>query len=335
MNNSSSASMPNASTAPPEVSPLGISPAFTIGIICAYTVIFTISLFGNSLNLFVALKRASSTNFMNLFIANMAVADLMLTCTIMPFQVAFIFAGVTWIPGILGNVTCKMVFYIIPVSITATVFTMMYISFDRFYAVFYPFKEKVFRRPKFLTAIIWIPSLVLMVPFLVTYRVHYQPDLDAHLCLQLWPWQDENDPTYAQTYHSLKIFHIINFLVLFACPLSITTAIYFLICRKLWFRKIPGNVTTTNRAAAQKCKRKVVRSLVIVLLVFVICWFPLYFNHFIWYVRPDLIGSIPSEVQLYFLWLAHANSAINPCLYILLYSNFRRDLFNTMSFCPR
>ena len=35
------------------------------------------------------LKGSSSISVMNLFIANMAVADLMLTCTVMPVQVDF------------------------------------------------------------------------------------------------------------------------------------------------------------------------------------------------------------------------------------------------------
>ena len=265
----------------------------------------------------------------------MAVADLMLTFTMMPVQVFFIYKGVSWIPGTLGNLTCKLVFYIIPVSIAATVFTMMFISFDRFYAIFYPLREKIFRKPKILSATIWILSLVLMVPYPMLYQIEYNPQVDKHFCLQEWPWQDKNDVSNAETYRVLRIFHITIFVVLYAWPLSITIVIYFLICRKLWLRKIPGNVTTTNRAAAEKCKRKVVRLLVVIVLVFAICWFPNYVDHYIWFVRPDLLYSIPKEVQLCFLWLAHANSAINPCLYILLNSKFRKELFTTITCRPR
>ena len=314
--------------------PQGTSHEFKIGITCAYAVIFTIAFLGNSFGLYVVLKKSSSTSVTNLFIANMAVADLMLTCTIMPVQVNFIHGDLSWIPGILGNVTCKLVFYFIPVSIAATVFTMMFISFDRFYAIFYPLREKIFRRPKILSATIWILSLVLMVPYPMLYQIEYNPQLNKHFCLQVWPWQDKNDVTNAETYRVLKIFHITIFVVLYAWPLSITIVIYFLICRKLWLRKIPGNVTTTNRAAAEKSKRKVVRLLVIIVLVFAICWFPNYIDHYIWFVRPDLVNSIPQEAQLMFLWLAHANSAINPSLYILLNSKFRKELFITMTCCP-
>ena len=287
------------------------------------------------MGLYVVLRRSSSTSVTNVFIANMAVADLMLTCTLMPAQVKYYYVGATWIPGILGNVTCKLVFYIMPVSIAATVFTMMFISFDRFYAIFYPLREKIYRKPKFLSAIIWITSLVLMVPYPMMFRVEYRPDSKKHRCVQLWPWQDENDPKLTETYRVHKIFHITIFIVLYALPLSITTLVYFLICRKLWLRKIPGNVTNTNRTAAGKCKRKVVRLLVLILVVFAICWFPNYIDHYIWYVRPDLSNSFSIEIQQYFLWIGHANSAINPCLYILLNSKFRKELFGAIVRCPR
>ena len=98
--------------------------------------------------------------------------------------------------------------------------------------------------------------------------------MNKHLCLQVWSWQDKNDVTNAETYRVLRIFRITIFVVLYAWPLSITIVIYILICRKLWLRKILGNVTTTNRAAAQTFKLKVVRLLVVIAMVFAICWYP-------------------------------------------------------------
>ena len=262
----------------------------------------------------------------------MAVADLLLTLTVMPFSVAFIFRGSLWFGGTLGTITCKAVFYAIPIGISATVLTMMFISLDRFYAIFYPLKEKVFRKPKILSAIIWILSFVLMIPYALTFQVRYRQD--AYYCMQVWPWADPNDLTFKETYRVLKIYHIVVFIVMYALPLFITIIVYFLICRKLWLRKIPGNVTDTNRAAAEKSKRKVVRLLVIICVVFALCWFPVYVNHYFWYVRPDQAHMLPTEVQFVFNWLAHANSAINPCLYILLNGKFRKELFALLACCP-
>ena len=68
-----------------------------IGVTSAYAVIFFVALFGNSVGLYVVLKKFSSTSVTNLFIGNMAVADLLLTTTIMPLSVAFLYRGRLWI----------------------------------------------------------------------------------------------------------------------------------------------------------------------------------------------------------------------------------------------
>ena len=157
----------------------------------AYAVIFIISLLGNSLGLLVVLKKSSrSTSVTNLFIANMAAADLLLTVTVMPYQVGFYYRGVTWIGGMLGTITCKALYYLIPVSIVATVLTMMLISFDRFYAIFYPLREKIFRKPKILSGAIWILSFVLMLPYPMMFQVHFNANRNVDECWQVWPWED-------------------------------------------------------------------------------------------------------------------------------------------------
>ena len=169
--------------------------------------IFIIALVGNSLGLFVVLKKSSSTSSTNLFVANMSVADLLLTLTVMPFPVAFLYRGSLWFGGILGNITCKALFYAIPISISATVFTIMFISFDRFYAVFYPLKEKVFRRPKIFSAIIWISSFLLIILYVFLFQVRFNPIQNVYQCMQVWPWADPNDLTFKETYRVLKPFH--------------------------------------------------------------------------------------------------------------------------------
>ena len=325
----------NSTVAPPPQFFIPVS--IKIGMTTAYVVIFIIALFGNTFGLFVVLKKSSrSTSVTNLFIANMAVADLLLTFTVMPLHVGYYCLGTAWIGGMLGDITCKALFYLIPVSIAATVLTMMLISFDRFYAIFYPLREKIFRKPKILSCTIWILSFVLMLPYPMLFQVRFNSDLNVDQCIQVWPWEDPNDTTHAETYRVLKIFHSTVFVLLYALPLSITIVIYFLICRKLWLRKIPGNLTDGNRAAAEKSKRKVVRLLVVIVVIFALCWFPNYVNHYFWFVRPDLYlkGMLPLEVEFFNIWIGHANSAINPCVYILLNAKFRKELVVMLACCP-
>ena len=321
----------NVTLLPPQPDSVGIPLDLKIGLTSAYVVIFLVALFGNSVGFYVVVikKESSSRSVTNLFIGNMAVADLLLTITIMPFSVAFLYRDALWIGGTLGSVTCKALFYVMPVFISASVFTMVLISFDRFYAVFYPLKEKFFQKPKVLSAIIWISSFGLMTPNVLMFQTtEEQPGV--YYCLQEWPWAPPNDTDFTETYKVLKSFHICLFVVLYALPLSVTLFIYFLICRKLWLGKIPGNVTDSKIAAENRLKRKVTCLLVITCVVFAVCWFPVYVNHYFWYVRPDQSHKLPSKVQMLFTWIAHANSALNPCLYILLNKKFRQKFQATL-----
>ena len=301
-----------------------------IGVTSAYAVIFFAALFGNSVGLYVVLKKFSSNSVTNLFIGNMAVADLLLTTTIMPFTVAYLYRGRLWIGGTLGSITCKGFFYVLPVFISASVFTMMLISFDRFYAIFYPLNGKLFRKPKVLSSTIWVLSFGLMTPNVLLFQTRErQPGV--YYCLQEWPWAPPNDTDLSETYRMPKIFHICVFVIIYALPLTMTIIINCLICRKLWLRKIPGNVTDTNLAAEKRLKRKVTRLLVITCVVFAVCWFPVYVNHYFRFVRPDQSHKLPFKVQLLFYWIAHANSAFNPCLYILLNKRYRKAFFATLN----
>ena len=313
----------------------GIPADIQIGMTSAYAVIFTFALLGNSLGLCAILKKTSSTNITNVFIANMAVADLLLTLTVMPYTVAYLYRGDVWIGGIMGEITCRAIFYAIPVSIAATVLTMMVISLDRFYAIYYPLRENIFQKPIILSSIIWSLSLVLMLPYALLFQVKFDPGLNAYVCLQVWPWADPSDITYAETYRVLRFFHISNFILMYVLPLLSTITIYILICRKLTRRQIPGNVTQGLRAMADNSKRKVVRLLVIICVVFAVCWFPTYVNHYFTYVlQPGQGPKLPFSVQLVFTWIAHLNSAINPFLYILLNKKFRVALFSVLPVPP-
>ena len=322
----------NVALLPPQPDNVGIPLDLKIGLTSAYVVIFLVALFGNSVGFYVVVmkKESSSTSVTNLFIGNMAVADLLLAITIMPFSVAFLYRDTTlWIGGTLGSITCKVFFYVMPVFISASVFTMMLISFDRFYAVFYPWKEKFFQKPKVLSAIIWISSFGLMTPFVLMFQTNEEQP-GVYYCLQEWQWAPPDDADFTETYKVLKSFHICLFVLLYALPLSVTLFIYFLISRKLWLRKIPGNVTDRKIAAEKRLKRKVTRLLVITCVVFAVCWFPVYVNHYFTYVRRDQLQKLPLKVQLLFNWIAHANSALNPCLYILLNEKFRQKFQATL-----
>ena len=294
-----------------------------IGMTLAYAVIFVFALLGNSFGLFVVLKKSSPVGrITSLFIANMAAADLLLTCTVMPYQVAYFYRGGTWFGGAFGTATCKLFSYVVTVSIAATVLTMLVISIDRFHAIFYPLKRRLFRKPKILSTIVWLLSLILMIPYPLYSVVELNTGQNEYKCSQLSSKTDQD---------VIKIFHVCLFTTLYALPLFFLVLLHLLICRKLWLRKIPGNVSRDSRTAADRSKRKIARLLIIIVVLFALCWFPTYVNHYFWFIRQE--SKLPIGFEFFFLWLAHANSAINPCLYIMFNDHLRSTLISTLKSC--
>ena len=262
-----------------------------VGIVSAYVVIFTIALFGNSIGLYVVCGKATSRRITNLLIKNLAVADLISTITVMPYSVLFMFLEANqWFGGIVGTIMCKVVFYAIPVSVAASVTTMVVISLDRFCAVYFPLNQTLFHNHRAVTSIIWIFSLISMTPYLFTYQV--LKESDHYFCNEVWPWADDLQETFV----AQRTFHVILFALFYLLPLLIITVVNSLVGRRLWHYRAPGSTYCVNRTAAEVSKRKIVKMLVVLLVVFALCWFPTHlFDYFVYY-QPAVLNEIPLVV---------------------------------------
>ena len=76
----------------------------------------------------VVSAKTPSKRITYLLIKNLVVAGLMLTLTVMPNSVWFMyFDHNRWFCGTMGTITCKLLFYAIPVSIAASVITLFHI----------------------------------------------------------------------------------------------------------------------------------------------------------------------------------------------------------------
>ena len=289
-----------------------------IVLVSAYAIIFTIALFGNSIGLYVVCAKANSRRITNLLIKNLAVADLIFTVTVMPYSVLLMFfEGNLWFGGTMGVITCKVIFYAIPVSIAASVTTMTVISLDRFCAIFFPLNLALFHKHKTITAVIWLISLISMTPYLFIYQVFKEGE--QYFCYQDWPWSDN----LQETFFALRTFHVILFVLLYPLPLLIITVVNCLVGHRLWLHRTPGSISSANRTTLEVSRRKVIKMLVVLVVVFALCWLPTHVNHYFIFFQPDVWYNMPIVVAHLMFWVSHANSAINPMLYIALNRNFR------------
>lgn len=282
----------------------------------AYSIIFPAALLGNIIVIYLVYKLPSMRHLTNMLLVNMCVANLLVTLFAMPYSVLYVFLQYHWLSGSLGNVTCKLTHFSYALSIAASIIALLLISLDRFYAVLYALRRRplLLRSTKWASLGIWISSCVFMSPYLFQFRVVAVKT--APLCIISWEPLDNEIASQA--------YFFIVFFLLYSLPLTGIALAYTLIGKRLWHRKIPGQHTLSNARVLEQSKRKVVRMLIIVVVVFAICWIPAHLMHFLSYFQRETYFSLHPLVLLMSFWSCHANSAISPWLFLIMHYNFRQ-----------
>jgi len=231
----------------------------------------------------------------------MAVADLLVTLVMMPWSIAFFYTQGKWlIKGAIGETTCRGVIYTATFTVMASILCLTFTALDRFYAVVYPFRRQVwFRKAKFLTPLIWLLSVALMSIIPVTYQLH-TPRSECGFNVEVW---GDKSATIRGV-----------FVYLFA-----TSILYTKTAHNLWFHQAPGNQIIQDQQQLETTKKRVVRNLIIIFTTFALCWLPAQaYTLFIALTAWEV--EIPALVMYLVYWLGHANSAINPWMYMGLNS---------------
>ena len=257
-----------------------------------------------------------------MLILNMAIADLLVTVFWMPASLLFFHVGGRWIGGTFGEISCKIVRFSCQVSIPASIAVLMVVSIDRFFAVVYPMKARAFRlKIKMVTLAAWVCSVAYAIPYGISFGILEHDGI--HFCSPRVPPLDNMT--------SFQIYYLITFVFFYCTPLLILVVLYTLMSRKLWKRRIPGNVTEERHKSSEQEKRRVISALISITVVFAVFWFPPHVMHYITVFRTtDVYPKVPMEIQCLFYWIGHFNSCVNPCLYVLLNRDYRRYMLQIL-----
>ncbi|XP_055586754.1 RYamide receptor-like [Uranotaenia lowii] len=288
------------------------SPEFQTLIFFAYSLIFLIAVIGN-LAVFLAVtllpRMQTVTNF---FIANLALGDMLMAVFCIPFSFVSILILQYW-P--FGTPLCHLVNYSQAISVLVSAYTMIVISADRFLAIMWPLKPRFSKRTaKISILLIWIGALLTAAPILVFTSLiqptEYHDQCDLAICTEVWP--DE---------HSDWLYSIILITLQFIVPLIVLIFTYALIARKIWAKTPLGESIKQRERQILHSKRKIIKMMITVVLVFIVCWLP--FNIFMLLpLHPDW----PPLPYLWFLvhWLAMSHSCYNPLIYCFMNEKFRQ-----------
>ncbi|XP_049866733.1 trissin receptor [Pectinophora gossypiella] len=192
--------------------------------ITLYTLVFCCCFFGNLLVILVVTLSRRLRSITNFFLANLAVADLCVGVFCV-FQNLTIYLIPSWV---FGDFLCKMYQFVHSLSYTASIFILVVICTERYFAIIHPITCKQILTSTRLRLVIlgvWITSAAYSAPKFIWVETITNNLGDGHMetiCIQ-----------HRMKYNS-EIFDMVNFGLLYVTPLCVMTVLYTRIAVGLW-----------------------------------------------------------------------------------------------------
>ncbi|XP_068241493.1 QRFP-like peptide receptor isoform X2 [Palaemon carinicauda] len=298
--------------------------------IMAYAVIFLVSLFGNFLVILVVHYNAHMRTSTNQYLVNLAATDLLVTLVCMWIHIV---RHLSYPNYILPELVCRLDGFVQAIALTASVLTLTVISVGRFVAVMFPLHARTSPdRAHRVIAAVWITSALLAFPTLL-YRQRYSlkwKNYTSWHCDEIWPSKAKFDPVVGHcvtVYDTKTLFYTAFTIALYFLPVLIMLINYSLVVWRMWMTQLPGEYSAPALNTATRAKKKVVKMVSVVLLVFVLCWTPLQslilYNNFV-HVQHNELPSWFSSMEFAAYFIAYSNSALNPIIYCGFNASFRQ-----------
>ncbi|KAK1902714.1 Endothelin receptor type B [Dissostichus eleginoides] len=298
----------------------GIRDAFKYIHTVVSLVVFVVGIVGNSALLKIIYVNKSMRSGPNILIASLALGDLIHIVIDIPINAYRIMAE-DWPFGL---TLCKLVPFIQKSTVGITVLSLCALSVDRYRAVVSWNRIKGIGVPVWTAieiTLIWVISILLAVPEVVGFDLITMNYKDKHLriCL-LHPMQTT---PFMQFYKSVKDWWLFGFY--FCMPLIWTAVFYALMTRKMLKH------TENTLSDHTKQRREVAKTVFCLVIVFALCWLPLYLSRILKSTMYD--QKDPKRCQLLSVFLtldyfginmASLNSCINPIALYIVSNRFKR-----------
>ncbi|XP_076827465.1 C-C chemokine receptor type 3-like [Brachyhypopomus gauderio] len=208
-----------------------------------YCVIFTLSILGNGLVLYILHKFENLRTVTNILLMNLVASNLIFTFSL-PFQAFYHYRE--WI---FGSLTCKIVNSAYFLGFYSSVFFLVLMTFDRYLAVVHAVAATQHRQSCYAfttSAIVWGVSGISSLEAFFSHDTQNDPFL-GKMC------EENIDSKVLGTYSQFVMF--------FVFPLAITLYCYIRIGVVVIFSRMKG-------------KHRTVKLIFVIVVLFFICWTP-------------------------------------------------------------
>ncbi|CAI5795730.1 alpha-1A adrenergic receptor [Podarcis lilfordi] len=324
------------------VEEVNISKAILLGVILGGLIVFGV--LGNILVILSVACHKHLQSVTHYYIINLAVADLLLTSTVLPFSAIFEILGY-WV---FGRIFCNIWAAVDVLCCTASIMSLCVISIDRYIGVSYPLRYPAIvteKRGLLALLCVWALSLVISVGPLFGWK---QPAPEDETICQI-----NTDPGYV-LFSALGSFYLPLIIILamycqvyvvakreskgLSCGLktekSHSEEVTLRIHRKTTTETTGSTPSTKHKSNFSvrllkfSREKKAAKSLGIVVGCFILCWLPFFIIMPIGSFFPE---SKPSETIFKIaFWLGYLNSCINPIIYPCSSQEFKKAFQNVL-----
>lgn len=136
-----------------------------------YLVVSFCAVIGNWMVLWIVIRSKIMRNVTNLFIANLAVADIIIGAFAIPFQ----FQAALLQKWLLPFFMCSFCPTVQVVSLNVSIFTLVTLSVDRHRAVTQPLKPRISKSTGYgIIACIWLVSIIAAIPTFLAFQITFR-----------------------------------------------------------------------------------------------------------------------------------------------------------------
>ncbi|PNJ86395.1 GPR83 isoform 2 [Pongo abelii] len=239
--------------------------------------------------------------------------------------------------SLFGNVlVCHVIFknqrmhsatslFIVNLAVADIMITLLNTPFTL--VIMHPLKPRIsITKGVIYIAVIWTMATFFSLPHAICQKLFtfkYSEDIVRSLCLPDFP--EPADLFW-------KYLDLATFILLYILPLLIISVAYARVAKKLWLCNMIGDVTTEQYLALRRKKKKTIKMLMLVVVLFALCWFPL--NCYVLLLSSKVIRT-NNALYFAFHWFAMSSTCYNPFIYCWLNENFRIELKALLSMCQR
>nr|XP_054766774.1 galanin receptor 2b-like [Lytechinus pictus] len=272
-----------------------------------------IGIIGNFLVMIVLLRPRHRRCATDTLIGALAVADFLTSVFIIPHQRVI---SLPDNPG--GQAYCRIIHssVLMWISICASIFTLTTISIERLAAVRYPSCHQVLfthTRSPILIVILWLIAVVINT---FSLYVHF---VQGGICVTQFPSSEFQ-----------KFIGVSLFIIEYVVPIITNVTAHSMTLYSLRRRSKSSNGNQGQEQMAPKLKeaqRRVLRMLLIVVIIFIVCWTPDQFGFLVFNLGVVDVNHLFSPLYRCFVILAFANSCANPFIYAGRSPGFRKAFF--------